>query len=244
MKNLVHSFGQLRYAIIWLSMLVVIASGCSMHRESLSLSEWDPNVWKESTGIWQPIGAAWLDRRKDTLAVKPGKGILYHKGSPTPSHLISVREHGDCEIHAEVLLPPNAETGIFLQSRYEVQIRDSYDDTISTSLHTMGAIYCRQRDHETYEGMAPIYNAANPAGAWNRIDIKFRAPRFTWNGRKLSNAYFEYVLVNGLEVQRDVEVSGPTIGATSHVERSLGPLMLQGGKTPVAWRNVVIKYLD
>lgn len=74
----------------------------------------------------------------------------------------------------------------------------------------------------------------------------FRAPRFDATGKKLENARFVKVVLNGRVIHQDVEVTGPTRAATyeNEAETSQGPLMLQGDHGPVAYRNIVLAPLE
>jgi hypothetical protein len=46
------------------------------------------------------------------------------------------------------------------------------------------------------------------------------------------------VLFNGVPVQKDVEVDGPTRAALTIPEGAQNPLMIQGDHGPVAFRNI------
>jgi hypothetical protein len=68
----------------------------------------------------------------------------------------------------------------------------------------------------------------------------FRAPRFEGK-RKVANARFVKVVLNGAVVQENVEVTGPTRAAPFQDEQPTGPLMIQGDHGPVALRNIEYK---
>jgi hypothetical protein len=71
--------------------------------------------------------------------------------------------------------------------------------------------------------------------------VQFRAPRFDASGRKTENARFIKVVHNGVVVQENVEVEGPTRAAMEGPETKHGPLLLQGDHGPVAYRNIRIR---
>ncbi len=48
---------------------------------------------------------------------------------------------------------------------------------------------------------------------------------------------------NGLSIQNDVEVEGPTRAAMDTPEAPTGPIMLQGDHGPVAYRNIYVRPL-
>ena len=90
--------------------------------------------------------------------------------------------------------------------------------------------------------MSTWVNAAKPAGEWQTLDITFRSPRFK-DGKKVRNARFVKVLLNGQVVQEDAEVKYPTGAAWVKPEVERGPLLLQSDHDPVAWRNVRVRLL-
>jgi hypothetical protein len=55
----------------------------------------------------------------------------------------------------------------------------------------------------------PLVNAVRPPGEWNAYDIIFHAPRWSANGTLAAPARMT-VLVNGVVVQDNVELTGPT----------------------------------
>ena len=90
-------------------------------------------------------------------------------------------------------------------------------------------------------GSAPRVNASRAPGQWQSFHVWFRAPRFDPSGRKIENARFLRVLHNGVPVQENVEVEGPTRAAMDIPEAAENPLMLQGDHGPVAYRNLYIR---
>ena len=76
------------------------------------------------------------------------------------------------------------------------------------------------------------------------IGLGVSAPRFDASGGKIENARFVKVAHNGVVVQEDVELKGPTRSSMPGPETARGPLMLQGDHGPVAYRNIRIKLLD
>ena len=63
-------------------------------------------------------------------------------------------------------------------------------------------------------------------------------------GRKIANARFEKVVLNGMVIHEDVELPYPTGHAWRRKEKPLGPLLLQADHGPVAFRNVRIRRLE
>jgi sugar phosphate isomerase/epimerase len=177
---------------------------------------------------------------RSTRGWAPQGNVLSNSGS-NPEHLFSTEEHGDATVHAEFRIPKGSNSGVYLQGRYEVQILDSSGKTKDQlTFADAGGIYQRWKDEKGYEGTAPLVNAFRGPGEWNTYDIKFRAPRFDTSGRKVENARIIEVRLNGIVVQRNVSVTGPTRAAFFENERPTGPLVLQGDHGPVEYRNVWI----
>ena len=140
---------------------------------------------------------------------------------------------GDCTIKLEFLITRGSNSGVYLMGEYEVQISDSFAKAPDAPLRQgdMGAIY---------SAAAPSRNAAGVPGTWQTYEIEFVAPRFDAAGNKTANALFKRVVLNGVLIQENVEVGGPTGGGLTMREAATGPLMLQGDHGPVAFRNIEI----
>ena len=106
-----------------------------------------------------------------------------------------------------------------------------------------GAVYHRWINEQGVGGSAPKVNASRAPGEWQSYQIWFRAPRFDAAGRKVENAKFIRVLHNGILVQDNVEVEGPTRAHMNHPEAPANPLMLQGDHGPVAFKNIYVRPL-
>jgi hypothetical protein len=84
-----------------------------------------------------------------------------------------------------------------------------------------------------------------PPGKWEVYDIIWTSPRFDADGKLLSKAR-ETVLHNGVLVQNNVELTGPTawVGRApykAHPERL--PIALQDHGNPVRFRNIWVREL-
>jgi prepilin-type processing-associated H-X9-DG protein len=120
--------------------------------------------------------------------------------------------------------------------RYEVQVLDSYHNVTYADGHA-GAIYGQ---------FPPLVNASRPPGEWQTYDIVFHRPRFDPAGTVLAPARMT-VLMNGILVQDDVALSGPT----AHQQRppyvrhaDALPIQLQDHGNPVRFRNVWARRLE
>ncbi|TMM53944.1 DUF1080 domain-containing protein [Maribacter algarum] len=206
----------------------------------------DLSDFKVTAANWRITGGASVDRsRTKTLATTEGTGVLVNipdKGKR--GNLVTSFKHGDIEFECDVMMPVGSNSGIYFQSRYEIQLFDSWG--VENPQHSdMGGIYQRwdetKEGKEGFEGFAPKVNAAKAPGLWQHLKVIFHAPRFDESGNKIKNARFEEVRLNGALVHQNVEVSGPTRGGSDAKEIPLAPLLIQGDHGPVALRNLKYK---
>lgn len=207
-----------------------------------SLAEFRPKA-----GGWQIAGGlADQPRETKTLTPVPGTGVLVSVPRPDArDSLVTSWEHGDVSLQLEFLLPAGSNSGVYLQGRYEVQLFDSWGVRQPTAADC-GGIYdrwdaTRGAGREGFDGHAPLANACRAPGLWQQLQIDFQAPRFDATGRKIANAKFLKVTLNGYDIQKNVEVTGPTRSALFNDEKLLGPLMIQGDHGPVAIRRLRVK---
>jgi hypothetical protein len=173
----------------------------------------------------------------------PGSGILVNGPVGKTTNIYSELEHGDCEAHVEFMVPKDSNSGVYFQGRYEIQILDSFGKDEVTFSDCCG-IYSRWIENTNVEGHAPRVNASRPPGEWQSFDVRFIAPRFDEQGKKIANARFDWVRHNGVLVHQNVELNGPTRAAMDeNKEVPTGPIMLQGDHGPVAYRNMSIRLL-
>lgn len=206
-------------------------------------------AFRPVTVNWKLAGELGGDPRRDkTLTAIDGTGILVcnpGREKETRGHLFTEWEHGDLELDFEFLLTPGSNSGIYLQSCYEVQLFDSWGAR-ELKPGDCGGIYQRWdpkrgAGNEGYDGHAPRANACRPPGLWQKLHIEFQAPKFDAAGKKTRNARFTKVVLNGYVIHENVEATGPTRSAASNDEKPLGPLMIQGDHGAVALRNIAVK---
>jgi hypothetical protein len=205
------------------------------------------DAWRKPTGAWFVAGDAHPESRDaEKLVGVSGHGVIVN-GPGRTRNLYSRDAFGDVEAHLEFLIPKGSNSGVKLEGLYEVQICDSADSRELTG-NDCGGIYPRAellpRYHYLDHGHAPRVNAARPAGEWQTLDMVFKAPRFDAAGKKVANARFVKVILNGKVVQDDVELRAPTGHAWRLPEVRKGPLMLQADHGPVAFRNIRVKPLE
>jgi hypothetical protein len=195
-----------------------------------SLEGWKLKGNNEQRSHWT-VGEASLspdNPRELKVGEAKGKGALVNaKGAGVD--LFTEQEFGDCVVSLEVMVPKGSNSGIYVHGNYEVQILDSYGKE-KVGPGDIGGIY---------GAAAPRVNAAKAPGEWQTFEIDFQAPRFK-DGKKVANAKFLKVTLNGKVIHENVEVSGPTPSNLGGGEAARGPLMFQGDHGPVAYRNIKI----
>ena len=164
----------------------------------------------------------------------------FHNGRITEDGLLMEgadfrRMFTDFTLHVEFRLPymPNhrgqkrANSGIYLQSRYEVQVLDSFG--LDGEFNHCGALY-RYRP--------PNVNMCLPPLQWQTYDITFISPRFSREGDKICNACLT-VRHNGVPVHCNFSVERKT-GAGRPESADPYPIRLQDHSDPVRYRNIWI----
>lgn len=210
--------------------------------ERLALN--DLSAFEPTSSNWQIVGAFHADLLEDhAIDVTQGTGILANIQTPeSRGHLFTSWGHKDVELDLEVVVPKGSNSGIYFQSRYEIQLFDSWG-VQPPRQSDMGGIYqrwdeSREEGQKGYEGHPPRINVARAPGLWQHLNVLFKAPRFDSSGNKIENARFERVMLNGVVIHENVELTGPTRSAAFEDEVGEAPLMIQGDHGPVAFRNV------
>ena len=182
-----------------------------------------------------------------SLAGGPAKWKVengYFEVTPDAGNIQTERGFGDCQLHLEWAAPdpPKGEgqdrgnSGVFLMGFYEVQVLDSYENVT----------YADGQATAIYGQYPPLVNASRPPGQWQTYDIVFHAPRFDAGGKLLQPARVT-VLHNGVLVQDNVEIMGPTTHKArtpykAHADKL--PLKLQDHDHPVRYRNIWVRELS
>jgi hypothetical protein len=163
---------------------------------------------KDLTG-WVPRnpsnGGAW--KVENGALVKDGNG----------SDLLNTRKFQDFKLHIEFNCGVNANSGVFLRGRYEVQV-ETESAKEPNSHHTGGV----------YGFLDPVPEQPRRPDVWQTFDI-------TLLGRTVT------VVQNGVTVIDHQEIPGITGGALDSHEGLPGPIYLQASEVGrVAYRNIVI----
>jgi hypothetical protein len=210
-----------------------------------SLPLTDFSYFQNAGKTWKIAGDVRGDlEQKAVLTTMAGSGVLVNitDANNHGEDLVSKMQHGDMDLELDYMMALGSNSGIYMQGRYEVQLFDSWG-TINPTSGDNGGIYerwdeARPDGHKGYEGHAPRQNASRAPGLWQHIKISFQAPRFNASGIKVENAKMLRVTLNGVVIQENVEMSGPTRGAISETEVAQGPLRLQGDHGSIAFRNI------
>ena len=191
---------------------------------------------------WKIVGAVEAGFNDTLLQHKPGEGILlndfnravhYRTAAPIQTKM----EHGDLVLEFDFMIPKGGRSRVFLQSRYGIQIADSWGVQLPKS-NDMGGIYERGEKGNGYDGKSPLKNAGFAPGIWNHMEISFQAPRFDANGKKILSAKFNYVKLNGISLYENIFLSGPSRGAQFEDEKAQGPFSFQGDHGVIAIKNI------
>ena len=191
-----------------------------------------------------------VTRKSATLGAKPPSGAIvlfdgsnadeFVNGHVDERKLLesgprSKRLFTNFALHVEFLLPfkpegrgqDRANSGVYLQDRYELQVLDSFG--LKGLNNECGAIYGKT---------APSVNMCFPPLQWQTYDANFQAAQFNGDGKKIKNALVT-LRHNGVIVLDRVEINGPTGGGKPESPAG-GAIQLQGHGNPVFYRNIWI----
>jgi hypothetical protein len=148
--------------------------------------------------------------------------------------ITSKQKFQDFSLHMEFLLSympaargqGRANSGCYMQGRYEVQILDSFG--LSGEHNECGGIYTTKK---------PDVNMCLPPLVWQTYDVEYTAARFDADGKKTANAKLT-VLHNGVQIHKDVELPKATTAAPVAEGPEPGPIFLQDHGNPIRYRNI------
>ncbi len=176
--------------------------------------------------------AKWHVNDDGSMTVKDKSGNIQTK-----------RNFGSIQLHLEWKSPlpimnegqARANSGVFIQQRYEIQILDNNDNPTYTN-GQVGAVYKQS---------VPLAMASAPTGEWNTYDIIFHAPEF--EGENLTKPAYVTVLHNGVLIQDHFEIEGTIkyIGWPKYEAHGKAPIILQDHQdnSRVSYRNIWVREL-
>jgi len=197
----------------------------------------DLTGWKthdDAKSFWT-VGAATLDPQDPAKLVvaKDGHELVNAQGGG--QDIWSDYTYGDAIITLEVMVAKGSNSGVYAHGEYEVQVLDSYGKEENPDTGDMGAIF----------GAKPPTKPQDVTpGEWSTYEIHWIAPKFDADGKKIANARFAKVVLNGRVIHENVEMQNVSPGGVDGKEKARGPLMFQGNHGPVSYRNIKIQPLD
>lgn len=200
-----------------------------------------PNeLFQDISDNWKRAASVSGSYDKDNLEATGEGEILFN--ATKGQNLVMDIDHGDLELELDFMVPKGSNSGIYLQGRYEIQILDSWRKE-NLRVEDLGSVYSDYDEEKqiSSNGKAAGVNASKAPGLWQHFSIVFRAPKFDEDGKKIKNAVFEKVHLNGLLIHENIEVPLPTRSGLAKDEVSTGPLMLQGDHGQVAFKNIRYK---
>jgi len=228
LNNEMENF-HMRSLVFSLSMIVLMGSQANAADPVKPFNGKDLTGWKAKA----PGGKVGVDPADPKLlSVKPDGDELVNAtvGHGKSYDLYSDAKFGDATIELEVMVPQGSNSGIYVMGEYEVQILDSFGKEKNPGPGDMGAIY------GAAPPKSPVYKKP---GEWSTYKIEFQAPKFE-GGKKIQNAKFIKVTLNGAAIHEGVEMKGPTPGGVDGKEKATGPLMFQGNHGAVSIRNLKV----
>ena len=226
---------------------VALAQPAPRAAQALPLT--DLSAFQKPSANWRIAGEASASlNQANQLTSQPGSGVLVNNPMKPEFgqqyNLLTATEHGDTDLELDFMMAKGANSGVYLQGRYEVQLFDSWGIR-SPKVVDNGSIYerwdeKRPENQKGYEGHAARQNASRAPGLWQHLKISFQAPRFDASGNKTENARMVRIELNGVLIHENLDLSGPTRSSVFADEKPTGPLMLQGDHGAVAFRNITI----
>lgn len=189
-----------------------------------------------------------VSRESPTLGMKPPAGAIvlfdgtgadkFEGGKMSVEKLLladtySKEKFTDHSLHVEFRTPfrPEARgqargnSGVYIQSRYEVQVLDSFG--LSGEDNECGGIYKIAK---------PKVNMCYPPLSWQTYDIDFIAAKYDTEGKKTKPAKVT-IRHNGVVIHSNLEIKSGTPGRSPEGVTA-EPLYLQGHGNPVVYRNI------
>ena len=184
-----------------------------------------------SMGKQPPAGAVVLfDGKNGDAFTDPKKFVdgLMSQG------ITSKDKFQDFSLHLEFLLSyipaargqGRANSGCYMQGRYEVQILDSFG--LSGEHNECGGIYTINK---------PAVNMCLPPLTWQTYDADYTAAKYDADKKKTANAKLT-VRHNGVLIHENVELPKATTAAPVAEGPEPGPIYIQDHGNPIRFRNI------
>ncbi len=232
----------------------------------------DTEVWEPVPKVVTPASEVHIEAPSDAVVLFDGKNLNQwvmtdDRSKPAQwtvkdgvltvnkatGNIETKQSFNDYQLHIEWRIPENiagegqarGNSGIFLASLgkgddgYELQVLDAYNN--KTYVNGMAG--------SIYKQFVPLVNPARKPGEWQSYDVIWTAPVFEADGSLKAPARVT-VLFNGVLVENNVELQGPTqyIGKPTYANKKHGPapikLQAHGDKSvPISYRNIWVREL-
>jgi len=152
-----------------------------------------------------------------TLGGCEDRGCALETGGSS-NNICSDRKFSDFKVDLEFNISPDGNSGVYLRGRHEIQIKDDYNVGHTTKGAT-GAL-C--------PFVSPSVFVSRPADQWQTVEA-------TLIGNKVT------VILNGTKIHDGIELNQVVSGVLDNNINAPGPILLQGNRGTVRFRNLMIK---
>lgn len=218
---------------VWEPKVPVVIPGSNNAPPSDAIVLFDGTHLNQWVNAKDSTEANWILNSDGSMTVKDKAGDIKTK-----------QEFGSVQLHIEWKSPEKAEgksqrranSGVFLQGIYEIQVLDNNNNDT----------YVNGQVGSVYKQAIPLANAAVETGHWNTYDIIYHQPEFDAGGNVTKQATMT-VLFNGVLIHDHYKLIGPTefIGYPKYQKHGKGPLLLQDHRdnSRVSFRNIWLREL-
>ena len=134
------------------------------------------------------------------------------------ANLMSLRDDfKDFNLEYDVRVSKGSNSGVYLRGRFECQVIDSFQKPVDR--HNMAAYYGR---------VSPIVAAEKAPGEWQHVSVTLYKRHIT-------------VVLNGITIIEDAEITGVTGGAIDADVEAAGPIYLQGDHSDADYKNMILR---
>ncbi|WP_437203168.1 3-keto-disaccharide hydrolase [Planctomicrobium sp. SH664] len=189
-----------------------------------------------------------VDRVSPTEGLRPPRDAIILFDGRTPELLVDAKltpdrdllagtitrdAYGDCRLHLEFRIPfvphlsgqNRGNSGVYLQSRYELQILESFGRP--AIFNECGSLY---------RTLPPRINMCYPPYRWQTYDIDFSSAKFDDHGKKIADMKIS-VWHNGVPIHQGAVLFNKTGNGSPEGPLPL-PTKLQDHNSPVEFRNI------
>ncbi len=186
------------------------------------------------TGSWQQVDAVKLSTSQDRFEAEGGGSALLV--AFTDSDVLELRSKpgfGDVWVATELALAKGSRVALIVQGRYALELSEKGAGTFLSG-----------PDAERVPARKPMADIELIPGEWQRLELRFRAPRFDEAYNKTDQAMFIDVRINGVLVQENLLAPGFSKEAIFPWEEQFGPLSFKLLQGSVALRQLDVRHAD